>query len=324
MGETGARRPGRVLAGATSWADRSLVRSGAFYPRKTMTASARLAHYCSRLPLAEAATTYRFPPTPEVTAQWAERTPEGFTLDVRAWSLLTGCPTLPDSLWPDLAGQVHARDVGKRRLYPQHLPDEVLEECWARFDHALEPLRRAGRLGVVTLRYPRWVGPKEEAFASLAALRRRLPGTALAVELASPAWFEDEQCEITLGWLEANGVGLVCVDGPADGERAVPRVVAATADVAVVRFLGRRCVEGEPWTWPYRYHRDELAAWLSDLADLASSCREVHLLFDNTWQGDAVDAALAVLDLAAADDRMAVAATGPAELPLASGDAGRP
>lgn len=296
MAET---RLGRVLAGATSWADRSLVRDGSFYPKKTMTATARLAYYCSRLPLAEVATTFRFPPTPDLAAQWAERTPEGFTLDVRAWSLLTGSPTLPDSLWPDLARQVKPLAQDRRRLYPGHLPPSVLDECWDRFHHALGPLRRAGRLGAVILRYPRWFGPREDSWAELAALPRRLPDMDLAVELHHPAWMEGDCCEQTLGWLEDHGLGLVCIDGPSKGERALPRVVAATAEIAVVRFCGRRAVEADPWTWPYRYHPDELRAWLPDIADLASSARQVHLLFDNTWAADAVDGAATILELAA-------------------------
>ncbi len=290
-------RPGRVLAGATSWADRSLVRDGSFYPRRSMTASARLAYYCSRLPLAEVATTFRFPPTPDLAAQWAARTPEGFTLDVRAWSLLTGSPTFPDSLWPDLSGAVKTQARDNRRLYPSHLPGAVLEECWARFSHALEPLRRAGRLGAVILRYPRWFSPREDSWAELAALPRRLPGTALAVELANRSWMEGDRCEETLTWLEDHGLGLVCIDGPATGETPDPPVVAATSEIAVVRFCGRRTGESHDWAWPYRYGEAELEAWLPDIADLASSSREVHLLFDNTWGSDAVDGACAMLEL---------------------------
>jgi hypothetical protein len=58
----------RVLAGASSWADRSLVRDGGFYPSRSLSAAQRLAYYTSRLPLAEIATTYRFPPTPELAS----------------------------------------------------------------------------------------------------------------------------------------------------------------------------------------------------------------------------------------------------------------
>ncbi len=292
-----ALRPGhaRILAGTTSWADRSLVRDGGFYPRKTMTASARLAYYASRFPLAEIATTYRFPPTPELSAQWAQRTPEGFTFDVRAWSLLTGAPTLPDSLWPDLQGQVEPTLRDRRRLYAAHLDADVLDECWARFSHALHPLADAGRLGVVILQYPSWFTPRPETWAELAGLADRLPGLGLAVELRSHKWFEGGACDTTLEFLEEHNLAFVCVDGPGGGMRSVPAVLAATADVAVVRFLGRRQIDDEPWTWPYRYTDTELDEWTPRVAQLASGASEVHLIADNCWRTDAVDAATGLL-----------------------------
>ncbi|MBO0731546.1 MAG: DUF72 domain-containing protein, partial [Acidimicrobiaceae bacterium] len=265
------------------------------YPKKTMTARARLAYYASRFPLAEIATTYRFPPTPELSFQWAQRTPEGFTFDVQAWSLLTGAPTLPDSLWPDLQGRVDPARRDRRRLYATHLDDDLLEECWARFAHALRPLADAGRLGVVTLRYPSWFTPRPETWAELAALGRRMPGYRLAVELRSPKWFEGDACDTTLEFLEGHGLAFVCVDGPGSGVRAVPQVVAATAEVAVVRFLGRRNVDDEPWTWPYRYSDAELDDWAPLIAQLAGSAAEVHLIADNCWRSDAVEAAAGLL-----------------------------
>jgi uncharacterized protein YecE (DUF72 family) len=287
----------RVRAGASSWADRGLVRDGGFYPRKTMTATERLRYYTTRLPIAEIATTFRFPPTPELSRQWAERTPEGFVFDVRAWSLLTGSPTLPDSLWPDLATEVHPERRDRRRLYPTHLSDDGIDECWSRFAHAIAPLREAGRLGVVIFTYPSWFGPRDESWADLAAIRRRLPGFDVAVELRSPKWWQAAGTDATLEWLEEHGLGFVCVDGPAGGDAAAPAVVAATTATAIVRFRGRRAVEGEPWTWPYRYERSELEAWAPRIADLASSSSEAHLLFENTAGADAVDNALAVLEV---------------------------
>ncbi|MHB1534429.1 MAG: DUF72 domain-containing protein [Acidimicrobiales bacterium] len=291
-----AERPaGRVLAGTTSWADRSLVRDGGFYPKKTMTATARLAYYAGRFSLAEIATTYRFPPTPDLCAQWAARTPDGFVFDVRAWSLLSGAPTFPDSLWPDLQREVDPRVRDRRRLYRSHLSAAGLAECWARFGHALRPLADAGRLGAVILQYPSWFTPRPETWAELAALPTVLPGYRLAVELRSPKWLAGDECEATLEFLEDHGLAFVCVDGPASGMRALPPVVAATADLAVVRFCGRRVVEGEPWTWPYRYGPEELEEWRPRIAELASSAREVHLLADNPWRSDAVDTAAALL-----------------------------
>jgi uncharacterized protein YecE (DUF72 family) len=303
-----------ILFGTTSWADRGLVQSGAFYPRKTMKARERLAYYAQRFPLAEIATTYRFPPTPELAAQWAERTPAGFTFDVRAWSLLTCAPTLPDSLWPDLQGAVAERYRDQRRLYGSHLPPETLEECWDRFAHALRPLRDSGRLGVVICQYPGWFSPRPETWAELASLTHRLPGCRVAVELRSPKWFDADSFEPTLEWLEERGLAYVCVDGPAGGVRAGSGVSASTADTSVVRFIGRRQVDGEPWTAPYRYQQPELEQWVRPIAELAGSSAEVHVLMDNCWGSDAVDNAgeLARLVGAGLDHRTVVADDPPA------------
>jgi uncharacterized protein YecE (DUF72 family) len=282
----------RFRWGTSSWADQSLVREGGFYPRKTMTASDRLAYYCSRLPLAEIATTYRFPPTPDMARQWVARTPDGFCLDVRAWSLLTENPTLPDSLWEDLHAEVRPETRHRRRLYSNHLAGDAIAECWQRFAHALRPLHDAGRLGVVILQYPTWFTPKPETRAVLAAARQRLDGYRVAVELRSPKWLAGAACEETLEWLEGIDMGFVCVDGPASGRRALPPVLAATSSVAVVRFVGRRTDPEDPWTWPYRYSDDELAAAALRVRELAGATNEVHLIMDNCWRGDAVDNAL--------------------------------
>jgi uncharacterized protein YecE (DUF72 family) len=305
-----AGRPARVpvgdsdvLFGTTSWADKGLIQSGAFYPKKSMTARERLAFYSSRFPLAEIATTYRFPPTAEVSRQWVERTPAGFTFDLRAWSLLTGAPTLPDSLWPDLQDQVRDRSRDQRRLYRGHLTPEAVEECWDRFDHAIRPLVEADRLGAVILQYPSWFTPRPEAWAELALVARRLPGVHLAVELRSPKWVDGDACEQTLEWLEDHGLAYVCTDGPAGGPRALPPVAATTSDLAVVRFVGRRSSDGDPWTYPYRYSIDELRSWVPGLVTLAESAPRVHVIMDNTWGSDAVDNALALAGLLADHSR---------------------
>src|SRR4051812_11763064 len=90
-----------VRVGTCSWTDRTLVNESDWYPRRSMTAAERLAFYASRFPLVEVDSTYYFPPGPELSEQWVERTPDGFTMNVKAYSLLTGHPTLPNSLWPD-------------------------------------------------------------------------------------------------------------------------------------------------------------------------------------------------------------------------------
>jgi uncharacterized protein YecE (DUF72 family) len=230
----------RVLAGSSSWADRSLVREGTFYPSRSLGAAQRLAFYASRLPLTEVATTYRFPPTPEVAARWVASTPPGFTMDVRAWSLLSGAPTWPESLWPDLQGHIKPPRRESTKLYRHRLPADVVDECWLRFHHAVSPLAQAGRLGAVIVRFPSWFRPGPSAWEELAALPARLAGFRVAVEMNNERWFEGDTCDHTLALLEGLGLCFVCHDRPGPARP----VVAATADVAFVRFPGR-----SPHTW---------------------------------------------------------------------------
>ena len=73
----------RTLVGTCSWADASLVKDSDWYPRRSMKAAERLAHYASRFPVVEVDSTYYFPPTPELSASWVDRTPNGFTFGNR-------------------------------------------------------------------------------------------------------------------------------------------------------------------------------------------------------------------------------------------------
>src|SRR5690242_3269312 len=98
-----------------------------------MKAAERIAYYSSRFSLVEMETTYRFPPTPAVCEQWAERTPDGFRFDLQAWSLLTGQPTMPSSLWEDLFPEIKPDRRDKPRLYMNHLSADAVGEVWARF-----------------------------------------------------------------------------------------------------------------------------------------------------------------------------------------------
>ncbi len=287
-----------VLVGTTSWSERTLVHETRWYPRRSMKAAERIAYYAARFPLVEIDATARFPPTPELARQWAERTPDGFTIDVQGWALLTGGAALPDSLWEDLREEVRPELRDRRRLYLGHLSAAGRSEAWARFRHALRPLEAADRLGAVLLRYPAWLRPGETARALLAEARAELADLRLAVELTHPRWLEGRGCEETLAFLEDHELGFVCVDR-AEG----PPVVATTSELAVVRFPGRN-----PGNWEepdlaigeryaYRYDTEELAAWVPALGELAASAEEVHVLFSNTFRDDAVTNAAELLAL---------------------------
>jgi len=56
-----------ILVGTCSWTDRTLTHDTDWYPRRSMSAADRLRFYSSHFPIAEADSTYYFPPTPELT-----------------------------------------------------------------------------------------------------------------------------------------------------------------------------------------------------------------------------------------------------------------
>src|SRR5437763_10761582 len=177
-----------------------------------MSAEERLRFYAAQFPLTEIDSTYYAPPAEQQARLWAERTPAGFRFDVKAYSLLTGHPTRPQSLWADLREQL---PDGKRRVYPNHLNPDALEEVWRRFAAALRPLHEAGKLGSVLFQYPPWFTPRKDKRAEIEALRDRLPDYRIAVEFRSPRWTAEERDrERTLSLLEDHELVFVCVDAP--------------------------------------------------------------------------------------------------------------
>ncbi|MBV8303443.1 MAG: DUF72 domain-containing protein [Acidimicrobiia bacterium] len=285
----------KVLVGTCSWTDRTLVNESDWYPRRSMTAAERLAYYASQFPVVEADSTYYYPPTPEMSASWVERTPDRFTMNVKAYSLLTGHPTFPQSLWPDLQAEVVSEHRDKRSLYASHLPPEAIEEAWDRFGHALMPLHSAGKLGAVLLQYPRWFTPKDANRQELAEARRRLPDYDLCVEFRNGRWLADDEADRTFEFLESQNLAYVCVDEPQGFDSSLPPVVAVTSDLAVVRFHGRNAetwateVPSASFRFRYRYEPAELEEWVPRIEEVAASAREVHVLMNNCYRDYAVD-----------------------------------
>jgi uncharacterized protein YecE (DUF72 family) len=280
----------RVLTGSCSWADRTLVQDADWYPRRTMSAEERLRYYASQFPLAEVDSTYYAPPSEQQARLWSERTPEGFRLDVKAYSLLTGHPTKPRSLWRDLRESLPEDVLAKRNVYANHLSSDALAEAWRRFDSALRPLHESGRLGAVLFQYPPWFGPRRDNRNEIETLRERLPDYRICVEFRAPAWTAEERdMERTLSMLEDQGLAFVSVDAPeASG---LPRLIAVTdPELFVMRFHGRSdstWASGAPSAaerFRYHYSDQELEQLTRPIAEHAAEARETHLLMNNCYR----------------------------------------
>ncbi len=292
-----------VLTGSCSWADRTLTGESDFYPQKTMSAKERLEFYAAQFPLTEIDSTYYAPPAEQQARLWAERTPEGFRFDVKAYSLLTGHPTRPKSLWKDLREELPDEVLEKRNLYANHLPAELLDEAWRRFADALRPLHEAGRLGAILFQYPAWFTPRKENRREVERLRERLPDYLISVEFRSPMWLaEARDRERTLHMLEDAALVFVSLDAPeASG---LPRLMAVTnPEMFMVRFHGR---SDETWSdrtltaaerFRYLYSNNELRELARPVLEHVHEARETHLLMNNCYRDYAVRNAAQLRDL---------------------------
>ena len=286
---------GTILIGTSSWTDPTLVKDGNFYPPGTSTAKARLEFYASRFPLVEVDSTYYFPPSEKNSVLWIERTPVHFTFNIKAYSLLTNHPTRPNSLYKDLAEQVPAEVMDKRRLYRDKLPDEIVDEVWQRFRDALMPLHSAGKLGAVLFQFPQWFTISRTNKAYIEECVERLPDYRVAVEFRHKSWMEDRNVDETLSFLRERDLPLVCVDMPQGFDSSLPPIAETTADdLAMVRFHGR-----DPAAWAtksetaserfrYDYPVEELREWVPRIEGLAEQARETHVLMNNCYRDFAV------------------------------------
>jgi uncharacterized protein YecE (DUF72 family) len=295
---------GDVLIGTASWTDPTLVKQGNFYPPDAKTPEARLRFYAEQFPIVEVDSTYYFPPNERNAVLWIDRTPKGFTFNIKAYSLLTNHPTKRDSLYKDLLAELPDALEDKKNLYREQLPEKAVDEVWQRFHDALMPLHSAGKLGAVLFQFPQWfvIGRKNKEYILEAA--DRLKDFRIAVEFRHKSWMEERNLEETLSFLADNDLPLVCVDMPQGFDSSLPPIAVATAkDLAMVRFHGR---DRKVWAkknvsaserFRYEYSEEELKEWVPKINDLSEQARETHVLMNNCYRDFAVNNARQLGDL---------------------------
>lgn len=270
---------GDILVGTAGWTDRTLLESG-WYPPDATTPARRLANYAERLPLVEVDATYYHPPSERTAQSWVERTPPGFTFDVKAFSLFTHHPTAPDALPKDL------RPSTTGRLYLDDVDPRVVHEVWERFLSALRPLVDAGKLGAILLQFPPWFPFGSGNKRYILNCRNRCAPLPVCVEFRNHTWMDETNRLQTLRFLADHGLTYVCVDAPQGYPTSIPPVLAATADLAMVRFHGH----SDKWEsrdiserFRYRYSSDELAGWAERISVLAQDADTTHVVMNNCY-----------------------------------------
>jgi uncharacterized protein YecE (DUF72 family) len=293
-----AKRRHRIRVGTASWTDKTLLASG-WYPEEANNPEKRLAYYASKFSMVEVDSTYYSPPAEQTASLWAQRTPDDFLFNIKAFSLLTGHPTKLSALYKDLRPETE-----KRNVYPTDLEPAAIDQVWERFLTALTPLVDAGKLGAILFQFPPWFTIRRSNKQYLLEVAKRCSPLRVAVELRNKTWFDGDNRDETLSFLREHELPYVCVDMPQGHTSSIPPVVEATADLALMRFHGH----SDKWTskdiyerFGYHYSKKELKEWVPKLQSLSAETAETHVLMNNCYSDYAQTNAADLTDLLGLD-----------------------
>jgi len=283
-----------IRIGTCSWTDPTLLKSGRFYPESARSAEARLQYYASQFNIVEVDSSYYALPGERNSYLWAERTPDDFLFDFKAFRLFTQHPTPATSLPKNVREQITSELQQKPNLYYRDLPPGLMDELWQRFESALLPLDTAGKLGIVLFQFPPWFYPGRQQFDYMVMCRDRLPQYSIAIEFRNNVWLSEENRTATVDFLRKNDLSFVCVDEPQGFKSSVPPIAQVTSDIGIVRFHGRNTDTwekkgiGPAERFNHLYTEDELQPWAEKIRDLANRTSEMHVLFNNCYEDKAV------------------------------------
>ena len=280
--------PAPIRIGTCSWADDALSKH--WYP-PGVPARDRLPYYAERFSTVEVDSTYYRVPDEKMVRGWAERTPDGFVMHVKAFGLMTRHPVKLEQVPPDLREGLPVDDRGR----VDRPPREARAGVFRAFLDALEPLRADRKLGGILFQLPPYVVWKPSSLDYLEWAADQLGGDRMLVEFRHASWFEEGVVDKVLRWLEERGMAYVTVDAPRSDAKNVPRtVVAATAPMAYVRFHGRNAGTwnkrggGAAERFDYTYAEDELREWVEPMRELAGKSEEAYAFFNNNNQTNGV------------------------------------
>ncbi len=283
-----------IRIGTASWADKSLIDTGRFYPPEVTTAEGRLRFYATQFPLVEVDSSYYALPSVDATRQWAERTPDGFIMNVKAFRLFTNHQTSPAVLPADVREALPNDLKVKSVIYYRDVPAELVTELWERFTAALEPLRHAGRLGMVHFQFPSWLVRNRAGHAHVADCVERMSGHTVSVEFRSEKWFEGIHGRDTLAFERELAVVHTIVDEPTGLSNTVPAVWEVTRnDYALVRMHGRNAAAWNDRSghsggrFDYDYDAAELEGLAHQIQLLDRPSSDVHVVMNNNNQDQA-------------------------------------
>ncbi|HLJ81282.1 MAG TPA: DUF72 domain-containing protein [Ktedonobacterales bacterium] len=256
-----------IRVGTASWTDHD-----PFYPpeyNKASMKSQRISYYARFFSLVEVDSTFYHLQPARNFQMWAERTPDDFVFDVKAYGEMT---------WH------HRDDVGEM-IAPS-------ADTFAAFNEMVQPMRDAGKLGALLFQLPPWYTYDPDRLEYFSTVREMLPHDTIAVEFRHRSWVEGAHADETRAALADARLAYCAVDEPQIGSGSVPPVVMVTdPSFSMVRFHGRNArtwygknLASSRDRFDYLYTRAELVPWaerIQRIAEELSDGGQVHVVANN-------------------------------------------
>jgi uncharacterized protein YecE (DUF72 family) len=282
-----------IRVGTCSWTEKTLIRSGEFYPRHAKTAESRLTYYAESFDTVEVDSTYYAMPDARNARLWAQRTPGGFTFHIKAYGALTGHSVDPATLPKDIQRMLSGEEMEKSRIY---IREPLVREAIAeRFRDALAPLAESGRLGVLVYQFPPWFQYSTRNLDFILRSYELMGDMPVAVEFRHGSWLTPLRREQVIRFLLEHRLTYITSDEPQYGSLAtVPFIPRVTTDIGYFRFHGRN---RENWLkkgietslrFAYEYSDKELQEFISPITELHREAKQIFVMFNNCHLGFAV------------------------------------
>jgi uncharacterized protein YecE (DUF72 family) len=274
-----------IRVGTCSWTEKSLIQSGQFYPRNATSAEDRLRYYASHFDTVEVDSVYYAIPDQKTAWLWDVRTPSDFTFHIKMYGALTGHAINPQTLPKDLRAQA-VTSGSQKSVY---LKDQALLGLIAsRLYDSIEPLHRAGKLGVMLFQYPPWFTYSTRSMDYILQCKQWMTDLSLAVEFRHGSWLAPRTQRDVFRFLDENRISYVSADEPQYGNLStVPFVPAVTGNTGYFRLHGRNT---ENWLkkgvetslrYAYLYSDKELEEFAPSIEEAAARSETTYVMFNN-------------------------------------------
>lgn len=280
MGEIGIGTSGwNYPRGRGTW-------NGVFYPpaKRRPKGFDELAFYADHFTTVEVNSTFYGQPRPEVSRDWARRTPAGFEFSVKLYQKFTH-------------PQMFAETV-KRSLRVEEAPDSVVDEL-ARptaadldaFRRGIDPLAESGKLGALLAQFPASFRSGEATRSYLGTLLRTLAGYRVAVELRHRSW--SDNLGDTMALLNAFEAAWVQIDEPKFRLSIRQNLLPNVKGFYYLRLHGRNAAqwwhhEATEDRYDYHYSVDELQEFSEALGAARQLVKKAYLYTNNHFSAKSV------------------------------------